>query len=72
MLWPETLEALKSVPHKGGRVFHTKRGNPWVGPVNESGRNRDTVSSEFSKPMQKADIEAEKGLVSIPSDCIRQ
>jgi integrase len=62
VLWPETIEALKPVPHKGECVFHTRRGNPWVGPVDESGRNRDTVSSEFSRLIRKAGIEAETGV----------
>ena len=62
VLWPETMDALKLVPQRGEHVFYTKRGNAWVGPVSKSGRNRDTVSSEFSKLMHKAGIEAEKGV----------
>ena len=62
VLWPETIAAIESVPRRGDRVFNTKRGNSWVGPVSESGRNRDTVSSEFSKLMQKAGIKMEKGV----------
>jgi integrase len=62
VLWPETIEALEAVSRKGERVFNTKRGNPWVGPVDNSGRNRDTLSREFSKLMRKAGIEAEKGV----------
>jgi integrase len=61
VLWPETIEAIESVSHKGECVFYTRRGNPWVGPADKTGRNRDTVSSEFSKLMQKAGIQTEKG-----------
>lgn len=62
VLWPETVEALRSIPHKGERVFNTKRGNAWVGPTEKSGRNRNTISSEFSKLMKNAGVNADKGV----------
>ena len=60
-LWPETVEAIKTVPRRGELVFYTKYGNPWVQQTTP-GKNPDrALSKEFSKLMRKANIATEKG-----------
>ena len=68
-LWPETIDALKSTPKLGERVFYAKRGNPWVRVIKTTdGKNAvkypryDAVSAMFSKLLKKSGIKTEKGV----------
>ncbi|MFC1764560.1 tyrosine-type recombinase/integrase [Planctomycetota bacterium] len=68
-LWPETVQALAKTPKQGDLVFYTQRGNPWVRTirsVKEDGTDKyvkdDAISKEFSKTIQKAGIQTEKGV----------
>ena len=68
-LWPETIQALKSIPKVGELVFYTPRGNPWVRMIrstDKNGREKHTkenaISKKFSKLIKKAGIKTEKGV----------
>lgn len=68
-LWPETAQALLSVPRQGELVFYTRSNNPWVRTIvqrQEDGTTKytkdDAVTKEFSKLMRKAGIGREKGV----------
>jgi integrase/recombinase XerD len=68
-LWPETVEVLNKMPHKGELVFYTAKGNPWVRMINSIDQNgnekftkEDAVSKQFSKLLKKAGIQTEKGV----------
>ncbi|MBW7992218.1 MAG: phage integrase family protein [Planctomycetes bacterium] len=68
-LWPETIDALKSIPKLGELVFYTKRGNPWVRIIKRTdGKNvvrysrYDAISAMFSKLLKKSGIKTERGV----------
>jgi len=68
-LWPETIQALREIPHKGELVFYTQRGNPWVRAIRRKEKDGtekytkdDAISKEFSKLMKKAGVKVEKGV----------
>ena len=58
-LWPETIEALRSLPRKDRRVFCTAKGNSWV-RVTDKGYDSQ-IAKEFRKLMKAAAIKVEKG-----------
>jgi integrase len=67
-LWPETVNALKSMPEKGEFVFYTPKGNPWVRTIeatDDDGLKKystdNALSKKFSKLLKKAVITVEKG-----------
>jgi len=60
ILWPETVDALRSVPVQGELVFYTKHGNPWVHRT-KGASVHDPLSREFCKLMRKAGVEAREG-----------
>jgi len=67
-LWPETIDAISSVPKTGDLVFCTCQGNPWVRTVRtvDAGgiakyMTDNAISKEFAKLLKKAGVEAPKG-----------
>jgi len=67
-LWPETVQALRAIYVSGELVFYTRRGKPWVRAVRSIGKDgkekvviEDAVSKEFSKLMEKTNIDLGKG-----------
>ena len=67
-LWPETVQALRAIYVSGELVFYTRRGKPWVRAVRSIGKDgkekvviKDAVSKEFSKLMEKTNIDLGKG-----------
>jgi integrase len=68
-LWPETINALKSMPKLDELVFYTKRGNPWVRIIKRTDAKNvvrysryDAVSAMFSKLLKKSGIKTERGV----------
>jgi integrase len=67
-LWPETIQALKSLHRNGIHVFSTCQGNQWVRVIQHDnhGVQKNTIdnalSKEFSKLLKKTGIEKQKGL----------
>jgi integrase len=67
-LWPETVNALQKISMSGEFVFYTRRGKPWVRAVRSIGKDgkekiliKNSVSKEFSKLMEKTNIDLGKG-----------
>jgi len=68
-LWPETIAALKKIPHRGKRVFYTVNGLHWVRSDlktdefgNEKLAKENAISKQFSKLLKKAGLKTEKGV----------
>ncbi|OQB45427.1 MAG: site-specific tyrosine recombinase XerC [bacterium ADurb.Bin157] len=66
-LWPETISALKNVTKKGGFVFYTLEGNPWVRVINVTDKfgtekfiKEDAVTTQFSILLNKTGIKPEE------------
>ncbi|MBC8393362.1 MAG: tyrosine-type recombinase/integrase [Deltaproteobacteria bacterium] len=67
-LWPETIQALKTVPKKGKLVFYTARGNPFVRNVLKTDANGNekycplnSIVTKFSRMIKKAGLNVPKG-----------
>ena len=67
-LWPETVKALKSVPHTGPLVFYTAEGHEWVRTAVRSDGNGgckyttvNAVSSMFARLLKKTRMQVPKG-----------
>ena len=67
-LWPETVEALKNIPHREGKlVFYTKHEKPMISErYIGSGNSRkysstNMVTTKFTRLMKKAGIHVPKG-----------
>lgn len=58
-LWPETIEALKSLKRMGDRVFQTRLKNSWV-RENGSGRHSDAISCQFAKLAKEAGVKLQR------------
>ena len=66
-LWPETVDAIKKVPHRGNLVFYTKHGKPMisVGCIGTGNTRKYTstnmVTTQFSRLIKKAGLQVPKG-----------
>jgi len=67
-LWPETVELLKNIPHREGKlVFYTKHGKPMISErcasIGSSTKYTSTnmVTTKFSRLLKKAGIQVPKG-----------
>ena len=67
-LWPETIKALQKVPRKGGLVFYTNRGNPFMQAAvntdaegNEKYINLNIITTKFSRLIKRTGINVPKG-----------
>ncbi len=67
-LWPETIALLKKIPRRGGLVFYTNRGNPYMHSTlkittdgTEKYINVNLITSKFSRLIKKTSINVPKG-----------
>ena len=68
-LWPETLDAIKNIPHHqdDNLVFHTKHGRPMISEKysrienSEKYSSTNMVTTKFSRLIKKAGIHVPKG-----------
>jgi len=67
-LWPETINALKDVSHKDGKlVFYTKHGKPmiserYIGSGNSKKySSTNMVTTKFSRLLKKAELQVPRG-----------
>ena len=67
-LWPETVESLRKIKRRGGLVFYSSRGNPYIRTivqVNVSGNEKYTItnliSTQFRRLIFRAGLKVPKG-----------
>jgi integrase len=67
-LWPETIRSLQKVSRKGGLVFYTNRGNPYMQAAiktdvygNERYTNLNIITTKFSRLIKKTGLIVPKG-----------
>ena len=66
-LWPETVDLLKKLPHRGDLVFYTKHGNPMISErCTGTGNTRkytssNMVTTRFSRLIKRAGLQVPKG-----------
>ncbi len=67
-LWPETIEAIKTIPKKGKLVFYTSRGNSFMrtilkidGNGNSKYTTQNTITPKFSRLIKKVGLNVPMG-----------
>jgi integrase len=67
-LWPETIKSLQKIPKKGGFVFYTNRGNPYIQTFvktdvngNEKCTTLNLITTKFSRLIRKVGLNVPKG-----------
>jgi integrase len=66
-LWPETVDAIKKVPHRGNLLFYTKHGKPMITvKCTGTGNTRkytstNMVTTQFSRLIRRAGLQVPKG-----------